>query len=245
MLAWILEYADKYPGFLIGGVAENFGLSARSGKSDYFVIEADEYDTAFFDKRSKFIHYRPHTLAINNIEFDHADIFNDLNDIKIQFHNLIRILPSTGKIIIREDDEVIQQVLSMGCWSNVESFGIGSDSWGAQGLEADYSRFKVLHNGCNIGEVAWKLIGEHNAENGLAAIASAYDVGIDPGDSCQALNEFLSVKRRLEQLACINGVTIYDDFAHHPTAIKSTLKALRAKVGERRIIAIKISLLNH
>ena len=150
MLAWILEYANKDPGFLIGGVAENFGLSARTGKSDYFVIEADEYDTAFFDKRSKFIHYRPHTLVINNIEFDHADIFDDIDDIKKQFHNLIRILPSSGKIIIREGDENIKQVMDMGCWSQVESFGVRGDSWSLNALEADFSRFNVLHNGSSI-----------------------------------------------------------------------------------------------
>jgi len=238
MLAWLLESAGKDPGFLIGGVAENFGLSARLGDSDYFAIEADEYDTAFFDKRSKFIHYRPHTLVINNIEFDHADIFDDIEDIKKQFHNLIRILPSAGKIIIRDGDEIVQQVLKMGYWSKLESFGIESGSWGVQALEADYSKFNVMHNGEDIGAVSWDLIGQHNAENGIAAIASACDIGVDPADSCQALNEFLSVKRRLEQLACINGITVYDDFAHHPTAIKTTLKALRAKVRQMRIITV-------
>jgi UDP-N-acetylmuramate: L-alanyl-gamma-D-glutamyl-meso-diaminopimelate ligase len=239
MLAWILEAAGKSPGFLIGGIAENFGISARCGDSNLFVVEADEYDTAFFDKRSKFIHYHPRTVLINNIEYDHADIFDDIAAIRREFHHMIRTVPAQGQIVRHAEDAEIDQVLEQGCWSPIVTFGGKSGQWSARATHDDYTRFHVYLEGEALAEVDWNLIGQYNAENALAAIACAAHVEVDPRAACAALTEFRSVKRRLQVLGCVNGVTVYDDFAHHPTAITATLSALRAKVGEgKRIIAV-------
>ena len=238
MLAWLLDQSRNHCGFLVGGVAENFGLSARAGSSEYFVIEADEYDTAFFDKRSKFIHYLPDTLIINNIEFDHADIFSDMSDIRRQFHHLLKTVPANGQIISRHGDAEITTVMNMGCWTPVQTFGLESGDWTAQPTSNDYSVFQVFHHGQAIGRVKWGLIGAHNAENALAAIAAAASVGVEPQQACAALSGFRSVKRRLQLLANIDGISVYDDFAHHPTAIRVTLDALRSKVGRASIVVI-------
>ncbi|OQK16838.1 UDP-N-acetylmuramate:L-alanyl-gamma-D-glutamyl-meso-diaminopimelate ligase [Methyloprofundus sedimenti] len=239
MLAWILEHQGFNPGFLIGGIPMNFGVSARSGESDFFVIEADEYDSAFFDKRSKFVHYRPRTAILNNLEFDHADIFEDLAAIKRQFHHLIRTIPSEGLIICPEADKNIQDTLAMGCWTPVQQIAIDQDTtWQAQLLEQDGSQFSVSFNQQVQGQVEWQLTGLHNVYNALAAIAAARHIGILPGDAITALKKFKNVKRRMEVIANIKGVTIYDDFAHHPTAIKMTLEGLRKHVGAEKIIAV-------
>ena len=238
ILAWILEYAGKKPGFLIGGVAENFGISARYTGSDFFVIEADEYDTAFSDKRSKFIHYHPDTLIINNIEFDHADIFHDLAAIRREFHHLLKTLPEQASIIYPESDAEIQQVLEMGCWSNKVSFAGPNSDWTITKANKDYQQFSIVFKGVEAGKVSWSLLGEHNAYNALAAVIAAECIGISVETSCQALSEFKSVKRRLECIMNAKGIQLYDDFAHHPTAIIKTLKALRQHAGESRIIAI-------
>lgn len=238
MLSWVLEAAGLKPGFLVGGIPANFGISARLGEGRYFVIEADEYDTAFFDKRSKFIHYRPMTLIINNIEFDHADIFSDLAAIRREFHHLVRILPNQGMIVALQGDPEIQKVLEMGCWTPVEYFGEGGAKWSAQPVQEDFSAFEILVDGKSTGRVRWELIGRHNASNALAAAAAAAHVGISVALVCEALSGFKGVKRRLETLACINGISLYDDFAHHPTEIRATLSALRRKAGKERIIAI-------
>ena len=239
MLAWILEATGRKPGFLIGGIAENFGISARCGESEYFVVEADEYDTAFFDKRSKFIHYRPRTLVINNIEFDHADIFNSIADIHRQFEHLLRIVPSTGHIVHNSNDENIDTVLTRGCWSERVSFAGKEADWSARALIDDYSEFEVLCEKVAKAKVSWSHFGQHNAHNALAAIAAAVSVGVDAGAACAALADFKSVKRRLQVLGKQAGVTVYDDFAHHPSAIRATLSALRARLGaETRIIAV-------
>ena len=239
LLAWILESAGKKPGFLIGGVAENFGVSACLGNSRYFVVEADEYDTAFFDKRSKFIHYHPRTLIINNIEFDHADIFHDLADIKREFHRLIRTVPAAGQILHRHGDAEILDMLAQGCWTPCQTFGIHSGDWHLTDNSGNFSAFDVNFGDHRVGSANWDLIGRHNGENALAAIAAAHHVGISPDSACAALNTFKSVKRRLELLAEVAGISIYDDFAHHPTAITATLTALRASApGTGRIIAV-------
>jgi len=242
MLCWILESAGQNPGFLVGGVPQNFGISARAGEDKYFVIEADEYDTAFFDKRSKFIHYHPDTLIINNIEYDHADIFADIASIRREFHHMVRIVPENGLIIAKRGDVEISQVLEMGCWTPVEHFGDQDDDikseWSVDALSDDFSQFDVLFNDENVGKVSWELIGQFNAENALAAIAAANHVGVEPARACEALQSLQNVKRRLECLAEVNQVTVYDDFAHHPTAIRKTLKALRQRVKDQRIIAI-------
>jgi len=238
MLCWILESAGLNPGFLVGGVPQNFGLSARLGGGEYFVIEADEYDTAFFDKRSKFIHYHPDTLIINNIEFDHADIFVDIAAIRREFHHMVRIVPGNGLIIAKQGDTEVSQVLEMGCWSTVEHFGEQGSEWSVEALIDDFSQFNVLNRSEIIGKVSWELIGQFNAENALTAIAAANHVGVDPAQACIALQSLKNVKRRLEYLAEVNQVTVYDDFAHHPTAIRATLEALRQKVKGQRIIAI-------
>ena len=239
ILSWILEYAGLNPGFLIGGVAENFGMSARYTDSNYFVIEADEYDTAFSDKRSKFIHYHPKTLIMNNIEFDHADIFHDIAAIRREFHHLMRILPEQAKVIYPKGDEEVKNVLDMGCWSYKESFSSEvSANWSISDAETDFGSFKIMHEGKELGEVNWSLIGEHNAKNALAAIIAAEHVGVAVDKACAALNEFKSVKRRLECILESNGSCIYDDFAHHPTAISKTLEALRQHTPNNRIIAI-------
>ncbi|RLA21527.1 MAG: UDP-N-acetylmuramate:L-alanyl-gamma-D-glutamyl-meso-diaminopimelate ligase [Gammaproteobacteria bacterium] len=239
MLAWILEHQGFKPGFLIGGIPMNFGISARSGESDFFVIEADEYDSAFFDKRSKFVHYRPRTAVLNNLEFDHADIFDDLDAIKRQFHHLVRTIPGEGLIICPEVDENIQDTLAMGCWTPVQSTAINQDSvWQAELLEDDGSQFVIKFNQQAQGQVAWQLTGQHNVYNALAAIAAARHIGILPVDAITALTKFKNVKRRMEVIANIKGVTIYDDFAHHPTAIQMTLEGLRKHVGMEKIIAV-------
>jgi UDP-N-acetylmuramate: L-alanyl-gamma-D-glutamyl-meso-diaminopimelate ligase len=242
MLAWILESAGLKPGFLIGGIPLNFGLSARLGQSPYFVIEADEYDTAFFDKRSKFLHYRPRTAILNNLEYDHADIFPDLAAIQRQFHHLVRTIPGTGLIVAPAWDENVSETLRMGCWTPVETTALAPSSseaqWQARLKRADGGEFDVIKAGAVEGTVAWGLSGTHNVQNALAAIAAACHVGIKPERAAAALCEFRNVKRRLELRACVSGVTLYDDFAHHPTAIAATLEGLRAKVGRARIIAI-------
>ena len=238
MLAWTLEVAGLKPGFLVGGIPENFGISARLGDPDYFVIEADEYDTAFFDKRSKFVHYRPKTLIINNIEFDHADIFADIAAIRREFHHLVRIMPDHGLIVVLAGDPEIAKVLQMGCWTPVEYFGGEDSRWQARPLRNDYSEFEILVGNQPGGIMRWDLIGQHNAHNILAVAAAAGHLGLTAGEVCEAMSSFKSVKRRLQLLAVINDITLYDDFAHHPTEIRATLNALRSKVGENRIIAI-------
>jgi len=241
MLAWILEYAGLNPGFLIGGVPENFGLSARLGDSPFFVVEADEYDTAFFDKRSKFVHYHPRTAVLNNLEFDHADIFTDLQAIKTQFYHLIRTIPSNGLLVSNANEEALDDVLKMGCWTPTETFS-GTDTrnsaWSANYLQADGSVFDVLFEGEKQGTVQWNELGAHNVSNGLAAIAAARHAGVPTKHAIAALAEFKGVKRRMQLRGEVNGIRVYDDFAHHPTAIETTLKGLRASVGDKRIIAI-------
>jgi len=239
MLSWILEHQGFKPGFLIGGIPLNFGISARLGDSAFFVLEADEYDSAFFDKRSKFVHYRPRTAILNNLEFDHADIFPDLDAIKKQFHHLVRTVPGEGLIISPEADENINDVLAMGCWTPVLKTSVnGKARWNAELIKADGSQFKVLLDNQEQGVVEWALTGLHNVYNALSALAAAHHVGITPPHAVAALAEFKNVKRRMEVLAKINGVTLYDDFAHHPTAIQTTLDGLRKQVGQERIIAI-------
>lgn len=235
MLAWILEYAGMKPGFLIGGIPENFGISARLGDEPFFVIEADEYDSAFFDKRSKFVHYHPRTLILNNLEFDHADIFANLAAIQTQFHHLLRILPGNGLAIAPKDDDNITKVLDMGCWSRVQY--VGSD-WKTNQASPDGSEFDVLLKDKKLGTVKWPLIGQHNINNGLMAIAAARHAGIQPELAIEALAQFVNVKRRMEHKGTVNQVSVYDDFAHHPSAIKTTLDGLRNKVGDQRILAV-------
>jgi UDP-N-acetylmuramate: L-alanyl-gamma-D-glutamyl-meso-diaminopimelate ligase len=235
MLAWILEHAGQRPGFLVGGVPLNFGISARAGTGPAFVIEADEYDTAFFDKRSKFVHYRPRTAVLNNLEFDHADIFDDLAAIERQFHHLVRTVPATGRVVVNGLEESLARVLHQGCWSEVRSFGAAVSDFNAQG-EAD--SFEVLERGEAVGKVAWQLSGVHNQLNALAAIAAAQHVGVAPQASAAALCEFRNAKRRMELLGVVRGVTVYDDFAHHPSAIRTTIDGLRRKVGAQRILAV-------
>ncbi|MDC9594328.1 UDP-N-acetylmuramate:L-alanyl-gamma-D-glutamyl-meso-diaminopimelate ligase [Xenorhabdus sp. IM139775] len=238
MLAWILEDCGYKPGFLIGGVPGNFEVSAQMGESPFFVIEADEYDCAFFDKRSKFVHYSPRTLIMNNLEFDHADIFENLGAIQKQFHHLVRVVPSTGKIIVPDNDIHLKHVLSMGCWSELEQIG-ESGHWQAKKTSQDSSHYQVFHQGEPVGEVKWSLVGEHNMHNGLMAIAAAHHVGVQPAEACQALDKFINARRRLELRGEVNGISVYDDFAHHPTAILATLEALRSKVGGMaRILAV-------
>ena len=239
MLAWVLEYQGFKPGFLIGGIPLNFGLSARLGESDFFVIEADEYDSAFFDKRSKFVHYRPRTAILNNLEFDHADIFDDLEAIKKQFHHLVRTVPGDGLIIAPVSDSNIADVLDMGCWTAVAKTAINTDGqWQALLVKADGSQFKVYFEGEEQGVVDWSLTGEHNVYNAMSAIVAAKHIGILPADTIRALKRFKNVKRRMEVIANIKGITIYDDFAHHPTAIETTLDGLRKQVADEKIIAI-------
>ncbi len=238
MVAWILEACGYEPGFVIGGVPGNFDVSARLGNSPFFVIEADEYDCAFFDKRSKFVHYSPRTLVMNNLEFDHADIFDDLKAIQKQFHHLVRLVPGTGKIIVPDNDNHLKQVMAMGCWSEQELVG-ETGSWFARKVAGDASVFEVFLDNELVGEVSWSLVGEHNMHNGLMAIAAARHVGVLPADACWALGDFINARRRLELRGEAHGVTVYDDFAHHPTAILATLAALRSKVGgTARILAV-------
>lgn len=244
MLAWVLEHAGYQPGFLIGGVPMNFGISARlgsdgqGGPSPFFVIEADEYDTAFFDKRSKFVHYRSRTAILNNLEFDHADIFPDLAAIETQFHHLVRTVPGIGRVIVNGREAALQRVLARGCWSEREDFGVaaGQSGWSLQTLED--GRFEVFFAGQSQGTVTWELTGEHNRMNALAAIAAARHVGVPAAQAIEALGAFQSVKRRMELRGTAKGVAVYDDFAHHPTAIATTVAGLRRKVGAARILAV-------
>ena len=237
MLAWILDQNQIDTGFLIGGVAGNFGISARAGSSKFFVIEADEYDSAFFDKRSKFVHYSPRTLIINNIEFDHADIFEDLHAIQRQFHHLIRTIPSEGRILAANDDKNVQDTLKMGTYSEVQAIG-KSKEWFAKPSNADCSQFEVYHLGEKAGEVHWNIIGRHNMHNALMAIAASQHAGVSIEGACKALSSFINANRRLEVKGEVKGITVYDDFAHHPTAIEATIDALRGKIGKNaRIIA--------
>jgi UDP-N-acetylmuramate: L-alanyl-gamma-D-glutamyl-meso-diaminopimelate ligase len=235
MLAWILEQAGLQPGFLVGGVPLNFGVSARLGAGSTFVIEADEYDTAFFDKRSKFVHYRPRTAVLNNLEFDHADIFDDLAAIERQFHHLVRTVPSQGRVVVNGLEESLARVLHQGCWSELRSFGAASSDFTAQG---EPGGFDVLEHGRHAGRVAWELGGVHNQLNALAAIAAAQHVGVAPEAAAKALAGFRNVKRRMEVRGTAGGVTVYDDFAHHPTALRTTIDGLRRQVGAQRILAV-------
>jgi len=239
MLAWILEYAGLKPGFLIGGIPENFGVSARSGAEPFFVVEADEYDTAFFDKRSKFVHYRPRTLIMNNLEYDHADIFPDLDAIKRQFHHLVRTVPGEGLIVAPATDQNIKSVIEMGCWTPVEYMGTESDChWRIENLAQDASQFDIVVDGKKSGTLYWSLQGIHNVNNAVMAIAAARHAGVPVAQAIEAMSQFKNVKRRMEIIGTVNNITIYDDFAHHPTAIELTLGGLRNKVGNARIIAI-------
>ena len=231
MLAWILEHAGLNPGFLIGGIPQNFGISARITESPFFVIEADEYDTAFFDKRSKFVHYRPRTAILNNLEFDHADIFPDLAAIETQFHHLVRTVPGNGLVVCNGREESLQRVIQKGCWTPVESFGT------AKGWSINADDLVTL-DGEQAGMLRWELFGEHNRMNALAALAAARHAGVPAAQGIAALAGFRNVKRRMEVRGVVNGITVYDDFAHHPTAIKLTLAGLRNKVGKARILAV-------
>lgn len=235
MLAWILEYAGLKPGFLIGGVPNNFGCSARLGEGPFFVVEADEYDTAFFDKRSKFVHYRPRTAILNNLEFDHADIFPDLAAIQTQFHHLVRTIPGGGLIVRPTEDPALDAVLERGCWTPVETFG-HTGQWAIGDAAADCSRFEVLLDSQAVGEVKWGQLGVHNMHNGLAALAAARHAGVPVAVGIEALARFSGVKRRLEVRGSEHGVTVYDDFAHHPTAIRTTLEGLRTRIGTARLL---------
>ena len=236
MLAWLLEDAGLNPGFLIGGVPLNFGISARLTDSSFFVIEADEYDTAFFDKRSKFVHYRPRTVVLNNLEFDHADIFPDLAAIETQFHHLVRTVPATGRLVVNGREAALGRVLARGVWSEVERFGVdgGWDALPAAEGEPVDERYAVYWRGERVGLVDWQVQGEHNRLNALAAIAAARPVGVPPAQAARSLTQFRNVKRRMEVRGSVDGVTVYDDFAHHPTAIETTLAGLRARVGSDR-----------
>ena len=241
MLTWILEFNGYQPGYLIGGVPLNFTVSARLGESQYFVIEADEYDTAFFDKRSKFVHYRPRTALLNNLEFDHADIFADLAAIETQFHHLVRTVPGDGLLVVNGEEPALERVITRGAWAPVERFGQdAANEWSLVSQEAD--GFLVRKAGKDVATVTWApdsgVMGRHNQLNALAAIAAANHIGISPADSARALAEFKNVKRRLETIGIANGVTVYDDFAHHPTAITTTVDGLRRRVGKSRILAV-------
>jgi len=242
MLAWILEQAGLAPGFLIGGIPANFDASARFGQTPFFVVEADEYDTAFFDKRSKFVHYRPRTLVVNNLEYDHADIFPDLAAIETQFHHLVRTVPGNGLIVAPSDDANVAAVLERGCWTPVEHFALegdaGAGGWSARRIGADGSDFQVWLDGAELGRLRWELLGRHNVRNALAAIAAARHAGVPPAQAIEALADFRNVKRRLEVRGRVDGITVYDDFAHHPTAIATTLAGLRGRVGPARILAV-------
>jgi UDP-N-acetylmuramate: L-alanyl-gamma-D-glutamyl-meso-diaminopimelate ligase len=244
MLTWILEHAGLEPGYLVGGVPGNFGSSARLGKSPFFVIEADEYDTAFFDKRAKFVHYRPRTVILNNLEYDHADIYPDVASIRRQFNQLLRTVPAAGRLLVNGEDSQLELTLSEGCWTPRESFGLAQADaperdWSAQ-IEKNSAarRFRVCRSGRAVAEVSWDLLGEHNVMNALAAIAAAQHAGVDPSRAALALGTFQGVKRRMEIRGVVNGVTVYDDFAHHPTAIDTTVRGLRSRVGKARIIAV-------
>jgi UDP-N-acetylmuramate: L-alanyl-gamma-D-glutamyl-meso-diaminopimelate ligase len=241
MLAWILEYAGMNPGFLIGGVPQNFGISARLTESPFFVIEADEYDTAFFDKRSKFVHYRPRTAVLNNLEFDHADIFPDLAAIETQFHHLVRTVPGNGLVVSNGREASLERVIKRGCWTPLELFGSpltpAGEGLGERGWQIDEANH-VTFNGKSQGTLQWDLMGEHNRMNALAALAAARHAGVPVAQGLAALGEFKNVKRRMEVRGTVKGITVYDDFAHHPTAIATTVEGLRHKVGKARILAV-------
>lgn len=238
MLSWILEYCGMNPGFLIGGVPENFGVSARLGQSPFFVVEADEYDTAFFDKRSKFVHYHPRTCLLNNLEFDHADIFPDLAAIEKQFHHLIRTVPGNGLVLTPIHDDNLNNVLKMGLWSLHQTFGLNTGEWHAENISLQGNSFEVWHQNTLLGKVEWSLIGSYNVHNAIACIAAAAHAGMIPKYAIEALSQFKSVKRRMELKGIYKEIALYDDFAHHPTAIKLTLEALRSKVGKQKIHAL-------
>ena len=257
MLAWILEHAGLNPGFLIGGVPSNFDSTARLGAAPYFVIEADEYDTAFFDKRAKFVHYRPRTAILNNLEYDHADIYPDVASIRRQFNQLLRTVPAAGRLVVNGDDPELATTLKAGCWTPVETFGAGGHAtaggggaagaavapdagsdWSARDEGGESAHFAVYFRGSKVAEVKWALLGKHNVMNALAAIAAAAHVGVEPARAALALSEFRGVKRRMEVRGVVGGVTVYDDFAHHPTAIETTVGGLRARVGGARIVAV-------
>jgi len=238
LLAWILQEAGMAPGFLIGGVPANFGETARLGDTPFFVIEADEYDTAFFDKRSKFVHYHPRTLILNNLEFDHADIFDDLAAIQKQFHHLIRTVPSEGMIIMPPSVPAIEETIAMGCWSQRQTIGLASGELQATSISDDGSEFDVIYQGQYQAKVNWSMLGDHNVSNALAAIAAARHVGVAIPLACEALSLFKGIKRRMEIVGEVKGIRIYDDFAHHPTAVSTTINGLKANIGERKLIAI-------
>jgi len=239
LLAWLLEDNKMSPGFLIGGIPDNFGISARLGETPFFVVEADEYDTAFFDKRSKFVHYHPRTLVLNNLEYDHADIFPDIEAIQTQFHHLIRTVPTNGLIISHAEDKYLDETLEKGCWTPLEYFaGSQTKGWQATPLSNDGSVFDVIFDNNKIATAKWTMLGQHNMQNALAAIAAARHVGVPAALSVESLSAFKGIKRRMEIRGVVKGVTVYDDFAHHPTAIQLTLDGLRKKVGDKKIIAI-------
>ena len=256
MLAWILQAAGLEPGFLVGGVPMNFGVSARLGRLSSpadvaahqrtpFVIEADEYDTAFFDKRSKFVHYHPRTAILNNLEFDHADIFDNLAAIERQFHHLVRTVPGSGRVVVNGDEDSLQRVLNQGCWSGVAKFGVSAQAQGPEGwsVQGEPDHFAVLHHGQEVGRVQWDITGVHNQLNALAAIAAAEHLGVSPAQAAASLREFQNVRRRMEVRGTVDrpegDITVYDDFAHHPTAIRTTVDGLRRKVGPKaRILAV-------
>lgn len=238
MLTKILDSVGLKPGFLIGGVPLDFSVSARLSDSDYFVVEADEYDSAFFDKRSKFVHYHSNTLVINNLEFDHADIFEDLAAIQKQFHHAVRTVPGNGRVIYPAGDRYVQDVIANGCWSEQQTFGSEQGDWQYRLQEKDGSRFEIFYQGTKAGDIHWTHTGLHNVSNALASVAAAHHIGIEPDKACQALNSFVGVKRRMEVIYSNDTFTVYDDFAHHPTAIATTLQGLREKVGDERITAV-------
>jgi len=238
MLAWMLDQAGLKPGFLVGGVPLNFGVSARLGQGKTFVIEADEYDTAFFDKRSKFVHYRPRTAILNNLELDHADIFPDLAAIETQFHHLVRTVPASGRLVVNARDEALQRVLARGCWSEVQRFGTRKEEPGGLRARGEPHAFDVLRGSLKVARVDWQLLGEHNQLNALAALAAAEHVGVAPEAAAASLADFQNVRRRLELRGEAGGIKVYDDFAHHPTAMRSTVDGLRRKVGLERILAV-------
>lgn len=241
MLAWILEDCGLAPGFLIGGIPTNFGVSARYGDSEYFVVEADEYDTAFFDKRAKFVHYGPRTLVLNNLEFDHADIYKDIDAIKWQFHQLLRTVPSAGRILVNAGDGNLGDVVGMGCWTPTESFGLdnGAD-WSASFADAAERRIALVNPAGESGEARWRLGGRHNLENALAAVAAAQSAGVSLARALDALSRFEGVKRRMERTATVGDIAIYDDFAHHPTAIRRSIGAMKRRYpGQRILVAIE------
>lgn len=242
MVAWILEATGLNPGFLIGGVPENFGVSARLGQSPFFVVEADEYDTAFFDKRSKFVHYHPRTCVLNNLEFDHADIFDSLAAIQIQFHHLVRTVPGNGLIICPDDDVALQDVLAKGCWTQVSYQGSDDSEWQSILRQDDGGVFEVVYQGQSFGEVRWGMTGNHNVRNALSAMAAAHHCGVPVAECVAALSRFEGIRRRMTRVGEVNGVTVYDDFAHHPTAIATTLQGVRAKMQAQsnfnRLVAV-------